>query len=170
MCSSDLSLIFQIKTGYLYFQLGSIIACFMLGLACGSYFAVRYMKDIENFNIAFNYSFLILALYPLFIIILFNFFLKNAGDINILVFLSILFIPSFIIGGLFPLANRISLDKNDDGRSFGRLYAYDLFGSALGALLTTAIFIPLLGIYPTLVTIACVNLVALSLVVYDARC
>lgn len=156
-----ISLIFQIKTGYLYLQLGLIIASFMLGSASGSYFAARSMEKIQGLNITFNYLFLTLSLYPLFIIL---FFSKYTGDINIFVFLTILFIPSFIIGALFSLANRISPDKNDEVISFGRFYAFDLLGSAFGALLTTALFIPLLGIYFTLVTITCINLVTLSVV------
>ncbi|MFH1288421.1 MAG: fused MFS/spermidine synthase [bacterium] len=161
-----ISLVFQIVTGYLYFHLGLILAGFMMGLACGSYFLTKSIEKVKNLNKTFNCLFLILAFYPIFLILCFYFFIENTGNINIIVFLSILFIPSFIIGGLFPLANKISIDKNDDRIPFGRLYACDLFGSAFGALLTASIFIPLLGIYFTLVIIACINIILLSLLVF----
>lgn len=148
-----ISLVFQIVTGYLYFQLGLILASFMIGLACGSYFSTKSLGKIRNLNKTFNYLFSALAFYPMFLILFLH--LRN---INTIISLLILFVPSFIIGWLFPLANKIS-------GSFGKLYACDLFGSAFGALLTTSVFIPLLGIYFTLVVIACVNIISLSLLV-----
>ncbi|MEW6087402.1 MAG: hypothetical protein AB1498_03795 [bacterium] len=160
------SLIFQIITGYLYFQLGLILSGFMAGLACGSYLLTKSLEKIISPSKTFIYLFLFLSLYPLFIIIFIYIFSINSIKINNLAFLIILFIPSSIIGGLFPLAGKISFDNN--GRIYpGKIYAFDLFGSGLGALLTTALLIPLLGIYSTLIIIACVNIILLSLVIYS---
>jgi spermidine synthase len=70
----------------------------------------------------------------------------------------------FIGGAQFPLANRLVLQNSGHlGRVAGFLYAFDLAGSSVGAILTSAIFIPILGIYPTLFLLSILNLSCLVL-------
>jgi len=70
-------------------------------------------------------------------------------------------------GALFPLAGRLLLTDNlATGRVGGVVYGLDLAGSCIGALVTGAILIPVIGFTQTCLVVACLNaLVALMLVV-----
>jgi len=68
-----------------------------------------------------------------------------------------------VLGGMqFCLANALFL-KERPRASWGTPYAVDLWGSALGALISSALFIPLWGIPQSLLMLASLNLVAVAL-------
>ena len=64
-------------------------------------------------------------------------------------------ITGFFVGAEFPLGNKLYLgkaslgDSHQVGKVAGGLYGVDLFGACLGGLLSTIIFIPILGIFQT---------------------
>lgn len=73
-------------------------------------------------------------------------------------------IAGFIGGVQFPLANKICLTRQREiGEIAGLSYGMDLVGSCLGALLTAALLVPLLGIYQTCILCVLVNLSVLLL-------
>jgi predicted membrane-bound spermidine synthase len=60
-------------------------------------------------------------------------------------FLAVTAVTGFLGGAQFPIAFRLS----DDGEASnvpGRLYGFDLFGSALGATVMAAMIVPVLGL------------------------
>ena len=77
-----------------------------------------------------------------------------------------IFLSGFTGGGLFTSANQLYIE-NKGMRKVGSGYAIDLFGSALSAILTTAILLPLLGIPHLILILFLLNLIFLgSLFVY----
>jgi spermidine synthase len=62
-----------------------------------------------------------------------------------------------LTGMAFPLAVAL-VDRHTPGQTVGRLYAADLVGGCLGALLTATFFVPVLGIPQTCAVIALVGL------------
>lgn len=60
---------------------------------------------------------------------------------------------------VYPLA--VVLARGDPGRAAGALYGADLLGGCLGALLGSAILIPLLGVPQTCLVVALVDLAGL---------
>ena len=60
--------------------------------------------------------------------------------------LLLLLVPSFLMGGVFPLASRLAV-RGDDAiaPALGRLYALETLGSSLGGLATGFVFLGALG-------------------------
>jgi len=74
------------------------------------------------------------------------------------------FISGGFIGILFGLVNRLFLE---DTSNVGSVYAFDIFGSAVGALTTCTVVLPVLGIQETaafLTLMLCTALLALGFV------
>ncbi|MBI4825458.1 MAG: hypothetical protein HY807_03425 [Nitrospirae bacterium] len=124
-------LTFQSFFGYIYEMIGMLTGTFMLGGAAGAY-VMRNVDRPEDWLKAYDSSALILLLLSIFI-------LKNEA-----VFYMMLFTAGFIGGGQFAVASRSTFESANEGLA-GRLYAVDLAGSFLGALLTAIFLIPLIG-------------------------
>jgi spermidine synthase len=144
-----LIVLFQIFYGYLYGWIGAIIACYMLGLACGTLFYMRsslirgkYVKLLSHVEIA-------MAVYCALIAAVLLFKIPGA---HIVIFM-LIFCGGFLGGLHFPLSVKIMRRRNA-----GMVYGIDLIGSSLGALITSIIFIPILGLVYTLVLFVIVNL------------
>jgi spermidine synthase len=162
-------LAFQAIYGYVYFQIASIIASFMTGLALGSWYALRKMKLIKTSkklkvlikNLSFIH-FIIVFLAP----ITFGFFLffRNSVNQNFLQLSSQIAFPVLallwgIIGGYqFPIVNSIYLDNNPSKKSnVGFLYGLDLLGALFGSLSMTIFIIPLFGFFKGLIFLSVLN-------------
>lgn len=74
-------------------------------------------------------------------------------------------ITGFFVGAEFPLGNKLYLgNSHQPGKVAGLLYGFDLFGACLGGLLSTIIFIPILGIFQTCFICGLLKLASLALV------
>lgn len=150
-----LIILFQISYGYLYGWIGAIIAFYMLGLALGTLFYMRsYWFRKSTTKLLSNVEF-IMGLY--FAIIILILFLKLPSA-NIIIPI-LIFFGGFMGGLHFPLSVGILKRKKA-----GIVYGVDLIGSSIGALITSIIFIPILGIIFTLFIFVVLNvLVAIGL-------
>ncbi len=144
-----LIILFQIYFGYLYGWIGAIIAFYMLGLALGTLFYLRSLIIRGNLiRVIANVEFL-MGLYFAAIIAISLFRLPGAHII-----IPILIFFGGFLGGLhFPVS--IGILKK---RRAPILYSVDLVGSSVGALVTSVIFIPILGIIYTLFIFVLLNL------------
>ncbi len=146
-----LLLAFQVLFGYLYLATGMLITVFMLGLYLGSrYSELRVVKAPAgltlplaglaalSLSIPFLILFLRAAWVPAFLIPLL------IGSMTLAV--------AFWVGTLF--ARGTLLMKHRIDRSAGRLYSADLMGSALGAMLVSALLIPITGLIATCILTA----------------
>jgi spermidine synthase len=153
--------LFQITYGYIYHQLSLILATIFLGLALGIWFTnltvskgwAKYSYLIRVFFFIFLY-FLFLALLMIYQILLFN---------NLLIFCGLGLATSFFVGLKFPLLNKFYLSKKSDpNKKITAIYAADLFGAGLGAIITTSILLPVLGFINTMIFLALINFLAFA--------
>ncbi|MBL7138652.1 MAG: hypothetical protein ISS17_07755 [Bacteroidales bacterium] len=146
---------FQITFGFVYQALGVLIMVFMLGLALGA--ASRKILFRESYPR--NYL-LLQLLMATFVIVILMFialvpFLELQDYMIFTTFLILAFGIAFLTGLVFSFAALIS--KGGVEKVTASNYAVDLYGSALGALLTAVILLPLIGIHITLVVLAILN-------------
>jgi len=152
---------FQAIYGYAYYQLALIMSGFMIGLTIGSWYS---LKSIQTFKSGFKNFLLfqfILTLYPLitFVVLLtLSRVMLPAFAIQI-IFLLLIIGAGFLGGFQFPLANHLIFKAEERiERVGGMLYASDLFGSVIGALITSTLLIPLFGLGYTCVVFSILNL------------
>jgi spermidine synthase len=157
---------FQVFFGYVYYQIGILLALFMVGLAMGSFTFSYYprnrpmqMKTLITFQFA-------LACFCLGMAFMFVYFSHRLsfGRHEFLyrgTFSAVSLVAGFLGGAHFPLANRILLEEQPQvGLIAGLVYGVDLLGSFLGCLLVGLVFIPSLGILQSLLILALVNITA----------
>jgi spermidine synthase len=146
-----LLLAFQAIYGYVYQQLAVIIAAFMAGMALGSWLALR--APARRGMRALVFLQLGAAIAPLLLCAVFHAVTQ--------VLFPVLALGCGMLGGFeFPVASRIF-----SGRSTGTLYALDLAGSCLGAVLFSVYLIPVFGFLKTAVLAAMVSLASAAMAV-----
>ena len=125
---------FQALYGFLYGRIALLLSTFMLGLFTGALLSSRVRRATFRSLAAIQAAFLVLlSLFRLIIPVRLP---------EILAFF-ILFALGILGGGLFVVSNRLYLRVRQD---FGRGYGLDLLGSFGGALVTSSILIPLVGL------------------------
>jgi spermidine synthase len=142
-----LILAFQIYYGYVYHYIGLLISLFMLGLAGGSYLAMRMSKPLLApveagivIHAMLVYAFFAAEPEGLFI-----------SSLAIYVFS---FISGALTGAEYPLAvSRSSQSDKSVSIISGKLYAVDLIGGFWGAILTAVFLLPVMGIKNALLLI-----------------
>jgi spermidine synthase len=125
---------FQALYGYLYGRIALLLTAFMLGLFSGS------LAEAKTKRSSFNHLLLVLSGF-LFLLFLVWLALKVRPP-EPLVFL-FLFLFGFLGGSLFVVSNRLYLQHRIN---YGLGYGLDLSGSFLGALVTSSLLIPLVGL------------------------
>lgn len=147
---------FQVIYGYVFVATGIIIALFMAGIAIGSYtsgWMFPVPSERKYIHIQLTLAMFVLG-FP-FIILGLN--LPGMPVIMVRIFFILLtLIVSIFTGIEFSLAS--VLGEKDLTQRIPLNYSADLFGSAIGAIVTTLFLLPFLGIIP-----ACLILMALNL-------
>ena len=156
----NLAIIFAFQTlyGYLYHQIGLLIAIFMFGIASGTFFITRRFDRIKNDSLLFLKTevaiILFSALFP-YVFLTPSHHLENKVVYFILygAILIMSFLSGMSIGLQFPLANKIYLrsqpEKGMIGKTAGLLYAADLLGGFFGGLSGGILLLPILGLKET---------------------
>ncbi|MDD1979095.1 fused MFS/spermidine synthase [Pseudomonas tussilaginis] len=70
--------------------------------------------------------------------------------------LSVVFLPTTVLGAAFPLALRLSVDSQQVGRDVGAVVALNTVGGIIGVMLTGFVLVPGVGLVRTLVVLALV--------------
>ena len=148
---------FQIIYGYVYNILGIIVTLFMAGIAIGSFLMPKFFKILnKNLFIIIQFCIGIFSiLLPLIIITC------NSFDFAIAILHSIFYILTLIISVMtgFQFAIATKIRKSKIPSLAAESYSSDLLGSAVGALLTSALLIPLLGIINVGLIIGLLNII-----------
>jgi spermidine synthase len=165
-------LAFQALHGYVYHKIAVIVTCFMAGLALGAAVTGRVADSQRPRKRLFLLVQAMVCLYPLlllgalvlmtgeeFSVSMWSFPVSAGAAFPVMAF------TAGLVGGLqFPLANALWLsEKPGAARAAGYTYGVDLFGSCLGAFLTTAFLIPIFGIPFACVFAGVMNLGSLAL-------
>ena len=166
-----LILAFQSLYGYVYQMIALLTATFMVGLAIGSILMTRIMSRIaNNKSLLMKLESLVLA-YSVLVPVILIAFHPHLGQPTIFalvqaVILVLSLVSGVLVGSEFPLANKIYLRGTGRvGEVAGALYACDLVGAWIGALIVSIWLFPVLGIVNTCILIACLKVVSLFLVV-----
>lgn len=184
---------FQVLYGYVYHKLSLILAAFMIGLVGGSWFINRTMDKLKNPFRTYILTQISICIYPL-ILVSILLMAKTNIILHLATPFALLPIIAGFIGGVqFPLANKICLEynyrdtnseeseqdnkeidkssgriegwKNSVGRLSGLIYGIDLFGSCMGAILASIVFVPILGVFQTCFIVALLNTTVLILII-----
>jgi spermidine synthase len=164
----DLAIIFTFQTlyGYLYHQIGLLVAVFMVGVALSSYMMNRRIDRMEKrlsiFSLLEGGIILFSFLLP-FIFLIPSHYLEKT--VVYLILYGVFFVMSFLggcsIGLQFPLASRIYLSLPTRGQSVARtaalLYGADLLGGFFGGLFGGVLLLPILGLKETCFMIAMIK-------------
>jgi spermidine synthase len=163
-----LLLAFQAVYGYVYHQLALMIALFMVGMALGSWMAIRRSTgdtsagaDAGDARLLLGLQLaavgLPLALYAL--IAATSRVTNPAGVVGVSnVMYPVLALGSGWLGGFqFPIASRFFFGRAVTSSSPGSVYAIDLAGACVGAVVFSAYLIPVFGFFKTAVLMALVN-------------
>jgi spermidine synthase len=170
--TADMVIIFAFQTlyGHVYHWIGLLIAAFMVGLSLGGLLMTRQLaRIVRERTTLLKLELAIVLFWALLPIILSSSYARITHPLvltsiqGILLFLNAL--AGFLVGAQFPLANKIWLGRRESQRgTAGVLYASDLAGAFLGAILVSVILIPVLGILATCVLAAMLKLGSLLLV------
>ena len=160
---------FQAIYGYAYYQLALIMTGFMIGLAFGSWCSLLSLKKpISVFKRYLLFQSL-LTIYPILTFIVLLLLSKTVPPFLAMQFTFFILISGvgFIGGYQFPLANHLIFQqKKQIDRIGGTLYALDLFGSVIGALLITTLIIPVFGLIGATLSFFFLNLLILLLLIF----
>ena len=169
-------LAFQIIYGYMYYKLGIILSFFMVGLVLGSWLITKRLQGLKDDYGLFIKTQGAISIYPLILPLIFYALRAGTNSESFswigsnIIFPALPIISGFIGGFQFPLANKIILkNSNDVGRTAGLSYGMDLLGSCTGALLVSAILVPILGIMQTCLAVALLNSVVLAVLIINRR-
>lgn len=157
---------FQILYGYVYYKIAILITAYMIGLMIGSRLMTHRLDNMtaparKLIGLQVGLAGYGLLLWGIVLAIHQMPALSRAAPWCELGF-PVLLLAAGVLGGLhFPLASNIYLARgHKTGRTAGQIYASDLAGSSLGALLAVILLLPGLGMGQTLVLLAVFNLLA----------
>ncbi len=153
--------IFQIFYGYVYHYIALLIAFIMLGMAIGNWQALRKIKK-DQVNIGF-----LTKIY--FLLILLCCFFLFSVKLSYNLWLITPFLSGILIGYEFPLTNFLFLKKQKRAeQKTGTIYAADLIGSCLGAILIPLFLLPFFGLFQTIFFLIGLNVFAV-IVLYSLK-
>ena len=166
-----LLLAFQAIYGYVYQQLAIIIAGFMLGMAVGSWLGLRRAGSAGGTRDARRLFYLqiLASVSPLVLYVLFEGLVAIKNPANVFLASQILFPVLGVLCGIFggyqfAVATRIFfMNSGMRGTGPGTLYALDLTGACLGAVVLSMYLVPVFGFRETAWLMAAVNLAPAAL-------
>lgn len=160
---------FQAIYGYVYYQLAIVIAAFMAGMAAGSWLTLRGGTSAHHQQVRVHgYGLAVLqaaaAISPLLLYALLRTLTTMTSTGGLLLASQILF-PAMAIafgalgGCQFQVASRVYFPELDhEPASLAALYAIDLVGAFLGAILVSAYLVPVFGMLRSACLISAVAL------------
>ena len=169
---------FQAIYGYVYQQLAMLIAAVMMGMALGSWLGLRRIRHVDAGTqpVTLQVVATIQVLTALSPLLLYGFFVmcaRSSSPSGLLVVGDLLFpIVAMLCGMLggyqFPLASSLFFaNRKHERQNTGTLYAVDLLGACVGAIILSAYFVPVFGFLKTAALIFVLNL-ATALLAFTA--
>jgi spermidine synthase len=158
---------FQAIYGYVYHQLAIVIATFMAGMALGSWRALAGRSRLEPLGggadrLALGWTQIALGAAPLLLYLLLVQFARIENATQLFVVSQIVFpalaLACGALGGYqFPIASRVFFGRSESGGA-GALYALDLAGACVGAIVLSTYVVPVFGFLRTVLLAALLNL------------
>ncbi|QPJ63140.1 MAG: tetratricopeptide repeat protein [Candidatus Nitronauta litoralis] len=157
--------IFSLVLGSSVYAFSLILTTFILGLALGTIAFSRLCHRFKDLNEVFSYLQLAIGFSALLTLPYFGsipyvnrwVYLNWGQDFqtiqwaNFLTILVLIFLPTFLMGGQFPVVIKLVAKRLDSlGKRVGQVYACNTIGTIIGAFLAGFILIPAVGIQDTL--------------------
>lgn len=159
--------------GSTVYAVSTILTAFMAGLALGSYYIGKRLSRYKNLYLGFGLVELGIGIYGLVFpqilplmqypyVILFrllgsSFILFQAAQV--LIYLLLLIIPTFLMGATFPLLSKIIVtDVDSSGKKIGFLYSSNSIGAMVGPVVSGFMLIPIIGIRYTSLIASILNI------------
>jgi spermidine synthase len=166
-----LLLAFQAVYGYVYQQLALVIAAFMAGMALGSWLEMR--RTVHGGMRVLGIMQALVALAPLLLVGLFELIGRASGTTTLIAsrtaFPALALVSGMLGGYQFPIASRIFFAGTRKEERPGTLYALDLAGACLGAVLFSVWLVPIFGFLKTAVLSAMLSLAPAALATLEGR-
>lgn len=159
--------------GSTVYAVSTILTAFMAGLAFGSYYIGKRVANIKNLYALFGVVELGIGIYgivfpqilpymqyPYFVIyqVLGGTFVLFQA-IQVLIYLALLLIPTFLMGATFPILSKIIVtDLDSSGKKVGFLYSSNSIGSMIGPVISGFFLIPTVGIRYTALVASILNI------------
>ena len=159
-----LLLAFQSVYGYVYHQLTILVAMCMAGIAFGSWLGIRRIRSSHSpAYSSITTTQVLLALSAPALIFVVSLLSKISGIATTwlaaqFVFPALAAVCGMLGGYQFPIATEIYLHESSGGSRLGTLYAIDLLGGCVGALVLSSYLVPVFGFWKTAWLSAAVNL------------
>ena len=161
--------VFQNIYGYIYQQVGLIVAVFMFGLALGSWGMNSLLLKGSQREVPWRGLLLgleaLIGLFCLSLPWLVSLFMRGyeGKPSSQYSFMLLLLVAGALTGGEFPLAAKLHLtDSSLVGYTAGILDSADHLGACAGALLTGVILVPLLGVKETCLLLVATKVISLA--------
>ncbi|MBI5632983.1 MAG: hypothetical protein HZA15_05840 [Nitrospirae bacterium] len=151
-CTITLMLAYQALFGYIYEMIGLLTAVFMAGLSAGSYVMRKTTSPLQGMRVAGVIAIALLLTMPVMMRYEALIFMLN-------------FLTGMIAGAEFIMANQ-AIKEQAAEQIAGRLYGIELIGSFFGALLTSLVVVPLMGIQASLLLAALFKMVAVIMLFF----
>jgi hypothetical protein len=166
---------FQNLYGYLYYQIGLIIALFMVGLAVGGLVSnllvraqragLRTLVGMEIAEAAYA-SLLPVALLVLSAVLM----ARLPAGFTLAIFMSFIFIAGVLGGFIFPLVTTLYFKiVPSTGTTAGKVDSADHVGACLGSLLAGTVLVPIVGIWASSLLLGLMNLACAFLLLVQMR-
>ncbi|UCH93362.1 MAG: fused MFS/spermidine synthase [Candidatus Aminicenantes bacterium] len=153
--------LYQSLTGYLYYRVGILMAIFMGGLALGAKLTDRQFKNPWLLLTGVFLMMVLLCVFTGYSSVFLSGVVSKA--VVTFVFIFLMLMDGILCGAVFPLLGFLTSDWKR-GRPGAWVYAFDLVGAGIGALLIAPFLIPIAGIPNTLVILA---ILLFSLVIFS---
>ena len=163
----SLSIIFTFQTcyGYLYREIGILVAIFMTGIALGSLFMTARLKRNKGESILFLETELGIILFSLLLPMVFLVsapLQRSATGLFETLFWVTSLVSGVLMGLQFPLAMKIYLHalpaEATIGQAAGLIYGVDLLGGFVGGLFGGILLLPILGLRLTCFLMAAIKI------------
>lgn len=151
-----------------------VISAFMLGLGIGGLYFGYYVDKIKNPKRLFSFLQIGIGIFAFFLLIYFpkfpdlykgiinTFHLSQSGSLLFIFLIAsiALLVPTFLMGGTFPVVNRVYIQKDSEiKKGIGLLYGINTLGGVLGAILAGFLFIRNFGLAMTQLIAIFMNLI-----------
>ncbi len=160
---------YQMISGYVYWQLGMLFASFMLGLFLGSLLGNQFKNNsLQRHSISMVILSSIIIVSSVCAAYLLPYLIYLSTLQNMFIFITLLVLVGAIVGAAFVIAGFLISEEGVMAKA-GSLYAADLWGSALGAILSTNFIVPIFGILGALNLSAVIALAGLAVFLILSR-
>ncbi len=159
---SALLLYYQAKSGVLYQDIGMLVTAFMAGLAAGAWLLQRFAGDLADNRRRFRLLGLVLLLGFAVFNVLLAYLIIRSTVVSLSLLMFALFITGGFVAAVFAYASESKVSKGE--RRIGQLYAADLVGASIGAIVGSIVLIPMAGMTVSLMVMAVLVVCAMILV------